>query len=74
MKNQPAQSTTTTWPIVQVDSTQFSAQISLFRDLRTIDVPVIRQMQPRICLQCWMVIGIEETPNHKGHNQTSDFA
>ena len=31
-------------------------------------------MQPRICLQCWMIIGIEETPNHKGHNQTSDFA
>lgn len=62
------------WPIVNVDTAQFNAQITLFRDLRILQVPSVRQLQPRICLQCWMIIGLDEAPNHKGHNQTSDFA
>ena len=65
---------TSSWPIVQVDSKQFNDLITIFKDLRCITAPIIRQMQPRICLQCWMVIGIDDAPSHKGHNQTSDFA
>jgi hypothetical protein len=57
-----------------VDSPQFAAQIQLFKDLRVIQAQPVRQQQPRICLQCWMIVGLDDAPQHKGHNQTSDFA
>ena len=66
--------TQSSWPIVLVDSPTFAQQIALFKDLRQIQNPLVRSLQPRICLQCWMVISIEDAPQHKGHNQTSDFA
>ena len=65
---------TTQWQIVEVDGTAFNDMIKLFKDLRVLKEQVVRQQQPRICLQCWMVIGIEDAPSHKKHNQTSDFA
>ena len=64
----------TTWPIVDVDGPKFNDMILLFRDLRLMKEQTVRQMQPRICLQCWMVISLEDAPQHKKHNQTSDFA
>lgn len=64
----------TTWPIVEVDGSQFNEMLLLFRDLRLMKEQAVRSLQPRICLQCWMIIGIEDAPAHKKHNQTSDFA
>ena len=65
---------TSSWPIVEVDGAQFNEMLRLFKELRVCKESIIRQMQPRICLQCWMVIQIEDAPAHKKHNQTSDFA
>jgi hypothetical protein len=47
--------------------------LELFRILRTSTNHKIRALQPRICLQCWMIITVDDAPAHKGHNQTSDF-
>ena len=59
------------WPIVQVEGKEFSDMLQLMKDLKYKSDKKVTDLQPRMCLKCWMIICASDAPKHKGHTQTS---